>query len=61
MKRREVLGEKSWDTGVLEDFSALREAKLMHPLMDEIEKLFARLEEEFRNHSAALIIGIRVP
>jgi tetratricopeptide (TPR) repeat protein len=41
---RNVLGEKSWETAVLEDFAELRAARLMHPLMDEIEQLFtARL------------------
>jgi hypothetical protein len=36
-----VVGEKSWETVVMEDFAELRDAKLMHPLMDEIEKRFA--------------------
>jgi tetratricopeptide (TPR) repeat protein len=37
---RNVVGEKSWETAVLEDFAELRAAKLTHPLMDEIEQLF---------------------
>jgi tetratricopeptide (TPR) repeat protein len=32
---------KPWQTAILEDFAELRQAKLMHPLMDEIEALFA--------------------
>jgi tetratricopeptide (TPR) repeat protein len=32
--------EKSWETAILEDFSELRNAKLTHPLMDEIEQQF---------------------
>jgi len=36
-----VLGEKSWDAVVLEDFAELRKAGLAHPLMDEIEKQLA--------------------
>jgi tetratricopeptide (TPR) repeat protein len=38
--RNNVVGEKSWETVVLEDFDALRKAGLVHPLMDEIEKQF---------------------
>jgi tetratricopeptide (TPR) repeat protein len=34
-------GEKSWEAVVLADFAELRVAKLTHPLMDEIERLFA--------------------
>jgi tetratricopeptide (TPR) repeat protein len=32
---------KSWENVILDDFAALREAKLTHPLMDEIAELFA--------------------
>jgi tetratricopeptide (TPR) repeat protein len=32
---------KSWEAAVLDDFAELRQAKLTHPLMDEIEALFA--------------------
>jgi tetratricopeptide (TPR) repeat protein len=39
--KKKVLGEKSWETAVLEDFAELRKAGLTHPLMDEIEKRFA--------------------
>jgi len=38
---KNVAGEKAWETAVTEDFAELRAAKLMHPLMDEIEQLFA--------------------
>ena len=38
---KNVVGEKSWETVVMEDFAELRRTKLMHPLKDEIEKLFA--------------------
>jgi len=38
---KNVAGEKAWETAVTEDFAELRAAKLMHPLMDEIERLFA--------------------
>jgi tetratricopeptide (TPR) repeat protein len=38
---KNVLG-KPWDTVILEDFAEMRKAGLMHPLMDEITKLFAR-------------------
>src|SRR5262245_5762944 len=38
---KNVAGEKAWETTVTEDFAELRAAKLMHPLMDEIERLFA--------------------
>jgi len=37
---RNVASDKSWETIVLWDFAELRAAKLTHPLMDEIEKLF---------------------
>ena len=33
--------DKSWETIILGDFAELRRAKLTHPLMDEIEELFA--------------------
>jgi hypothetical protein len=36
-----VVGDKSWEAAVLEDFTELRQAGLTHPLMDEIEALFA--------------------
>jgi hypothetical protein len=36
-----VVGDKSWEAAVLEDFAELRQAKLTHPLMDEIQTLFA--------------------
>jgi tetratricopeptide (TPR) repeat protein len=32
--------EKSWEAVILEDFSQLRNEKLTHPLMDEIEQQF---------------------
>jgi tetratricopeptide (TPR) repeat protein len=35
-----VVGDKSWEAAVLEDFAELRQAGLTHPLMDEIEALF---------------------
>jgi tetratricopeptide (TPR) repeat protein len=38
---KNVAGEKAWEAVVTEDFAELRAAKLMHPLMDEIEKQFA--------------------
>ena len=37
-----VVGEKSWETAVLDDFAELRKAGLNHPLMDEIEGLFSQ-------------------
>jgi tetratricopeptide (TPR) repeat protein len=37
---KNVLGEKSWEAVMMDDFAELREAKLMHSLMDEIEKRF---------------------
>jgi tetratricopeptide (TPR) repeat protein len=37
---KNVEGDKSWKTVVLEDFAELRKAGLTHPLMDEIEKRF---------------------
>jgi tetratricopeptide (TPR) repeat protein len=39
--REKVVGEKSWETSVLDDFAEIRKARLTHPLMAEIEKLFA--------------------
>jgi tetratricopeptide (TPR) repeat protein len=36
-----VAADKSWGTIILGDFAELRQAKLTHPLMDEIEALFA--------------------
>src|SRR5262249_26487101 len=39
---KNVVGDKSWETAVLEDFAELRKAGLTHPLMGEIEKRFAR-------------------
>ena len=36
---KNVLGEKSWDAVIFDDFTELRMAGLTHPLMDEIEKL----------------------
>ena len=35
-------GDKSWETGVLEDFAEIRKAGLTNPLMDEIDKQFTR-------------------
>jgi tetratricopeptide (TPR) repeat protein len=32
---KKVLGDKSWEAGVLEDFAELRKAGLTHPLMDD--------------------------
>jgi hypothetical protein len=34
---RNVSGERSWETSVLEDFAEMRKAGIAHPLMDEIE------------------------
>ena len=34
-----VVGEKSWETLVLDDFAELRKTGLTHPLMDEIAPL----------------------
>jgi tetratricopeptide (TPR) repeat protein len=36
-----VVGDKSWETVVLDDFADLRKAGLTHPLMDEIEQQFS--------------------
>jgi hypothetical protein len=38
---KNVRGEKSRETTVLEDFAELRKARLTHPLMDEIEGKFS--------------------
>ena len=41
---------KPWETTILSDFAELRKAGLTHPLMDEIEKVFAEpAQEEVRN------------
>ena len=37
---KNVEGGKSWEAVILEDFVELRKARLVHTLMDEIEKLF---------------------
>jgi hypothetical protein len=37
---KNVEGDKSWETVILEDFAELRKAGLSHPLMDEIESKF---------------------
>jgi tetratricopeptide (TPR) repeat protein len=37
---KNVLGEKSWELAILDDFADLRKAGLTNPLMDEIEKQF---------------------
>jgi hypothetical protein len=37
---KNVEGEKSWDTSVLQDFAELRQSGLSHTLMDQIEKQF---------------------
>jgi hypothetical protein len=34
--------DKNWETVILHDFAELREKGHTHPLMDEIEKLFAK-------------------
>ena len=36
-----VQGEKSWEAVIVEDFVEMRKKGRPHPLMDEIEKLFA--------------------
>ena len=38
---KNVQGEKSWETVILDDFADLRKAGLSNPLMDEIEKEFS--------------------
>ena len=43
---KRVSGEKSWETTVLEGFARLRQAGLIHPLMDEIEALIQRKFDE---------------
>ncbi len=40
--KKNVLGKKSWETGILEDFAEMRKAGLTNPLMDEIEGRFTR-------------------
>jgi tetratricopeptide (TPR) repeat protein len=37
---KNVIGDKSWEDNILEDFAELRNARLSHPLMDEIERKF---------------------
>jgi tetratricopeptide (TPR) repeat protein len=37
---KDVQGDKSWETVILEDFAELRKAGLSHPLMDEVESKF---------------------
>ena len=39
---KNVQGDKSWETVVLEDFAEIRKAGLTNPLMDEIDKQFTR-------------------
>lgn len=39
--RKDVLGEKSWDAVVLQNFTDLRKAGLSDPLMDQIEREFS--------------------
>jgi hypothetical protein len=34
---KKVIGEKSWETLILEDFAVFTKAGLSHPLMQEIE------------------------
>src|SRR6266576_5428756 len=46
---------KSWEAVALEDFADLRKAGLTHPLMDEIERLFAAAQ--CRTHHADLSQG----
>jgi len=41
---KNVQGDKSWETVVLEDFTELRQAGLTHPLIDEIEIKFTARE-----------------
>jgi hypothetical protein len=38
---QKVVGDKSWEAVILEDFAEFRKAGLTHPLMQEIEKRFA--------------------
>jgi hypothetical protein len=38
---QKVEGDKSWEAAILEDFAELQKAGLTHPLMQEIEKVFA--------------------
>ena len=44
---QKLLGEKSWEVIVLEDFTKLGKVGLTHPLMDEIEKDFSSKSENF--------------
>jgi len=37
---KDVNDGKPWEAIILDDFAALRDAKLTHPLMDEIAALF---------------------
>jgi tetratricopeptide (TPR) repeat protein len=39
--RQKVWGDQSWEAAILEDFAEFQKAGLTHPLMDQIEKLFA--------------------
>jgi len=39
-----VVGEKSWETTVLDDFAEMRKAGLSELLMDEIESVFGKEE-----------------
>jgi predicted Zn-dependent protease len=39
---KNVQDGKSWDVLILGDFAELRKANLSNPLMDEIQKLFAK-------------------
>jgi hypothetical protein len=38
---KNVQGDKSWETIILEDFVDLRKNGFQNPLMDEVEKAFA--------------------
>jgi tetratricopeptide (TPR) repeat protein len=40
--QQKVSGDKSWEAAILEDFAEFEKAGLTHPLMQEIEKVFAR-------------------
>ena len=44
-RRAKVGAERSGETSILQDFAALRDAKLSHSLMTEIETLFAASEQ----------------
>jgi hypothetical protein len=39
--QQNVVGEKSWEAVILEDFAEFQKAGLTHPLMQDIEKAFA--------------------